>query len=133
MVKVAKMGINARVRSAATYFHEKNNCYLFRIQFMYEEMPLSFGKYQVYRFTFPHEHELARCVNEFKSFMGIKKLSDLDDHPVQMYVYAENSVDYLNKAELLRLDSTTDANKRWYPCAVGISEAPRNSQTILTY
>lgn len=133
MVKVAKMGINARITSATTYFHEKNNCYLLRIQFMYEDLPRSFGKYQVYRFSFSHERELARCVNEFKSFLGVSKLGEIEDNRVELYVYAENSDGYLNKAELLRLVSPENANKQWYPCAIGISESPRSKQTILSY
>lgn len=133
MVKVAKMGIAARVNSATTYFHEKNNCYLFRIQFVYENMPRSYGKYQVYRFTFPHERELARCVNEFKSFMGISRLADINENRVEMYVYAENSEEYLNNAEILKIVSATNSSRQWYPCAIGISEAPRNKQTILSY
>lgn len=100
---------------------------------MYEGAPRSFGRYQVYRFTFQHEYELTRCVNEFKSFMGINKLSELDDNKVEMYVYSENTTDCLNKAEIMRLVSSEDPNKQWYPCAVGISEAPHNLQTILTY
>ena len=104
MVDVAKIGVKARVKSAMTYFQEKNAFYVLKIQFMYENAPRTFGRYQVFRFTFPREEELTRCVDSFKSFLGISKLADIKDQKVEMYVYNESGKVKLDDAELLVLN-----------------------------
>ena len=133
MVDIAKIGIMARVKSAMTYFQEKNAFYVLKIQFMYENAPRTFGKYQVFKFTFAREEELSRCVDSFKSFLGISKLADIKDQKVEMYVYNESGKEKLDDAELLVLNSSGQGQKHWYPCAVGISEEPHNMQTIFSY
>ena len=121
MVDVAKIGVKARVKSAMTYFQEKNAFYVLKIQFMYENAPRTFGRYQVFRFTFPREEELTRCVDSFKSFLGISKLADIKDQKVEMYVYNESGKEKLDDAELLVLNLDEQVKKHWYPCGVGIS------------
>lgn len=133
MVDIAKIGVMARIKSAMTYFQEKNAFYVLRIQFMYENAPKTFGRYQVFKFTFAREDELARCVDSFKAFLGISKLADIKDQKVELYVYNENGRDSLKNAELLMLNSEGHEHKHWYPCAVGISEEPHNMQTIFSY
>lgn len=133
MVNVAKIGLKARVKSAATYFQEKNAYYVLKIQFMYEDAPRSFGKYQVYKFVFSREEEMARCVEGFKSFLGVSKLADINDQKVKMYVYNESGDRKLNRAELMLLDSREQSPKRWFPYGVGISEESCNMQTIFSY
>lgn len=133
MVDIAKIGVMARIKSAMTYFQEKNAFYVLRIQFMYENAPKTFGRYQVFKFTFAREDELARCVDSFKSFLGISKLADIKDQKVEMYVYNESGKEKLDDAELLVLNSSEQGQKHWYPCAVGISEEPHNMQTIFSY
>lgn len=133
MVDVAKIGVKARVKSAMTYFQEKNAFYILKIQFMYENAPRTFGRYQVFRFTFPREEELTRCVDSFKSFLGISKLADIKDQKVEMYVYNESGKEKLDAAELLVLNLDEQVKKHWYPCGVGISEEPHNMQTIFSY
>ena len=96
MVDVAKIGVKARVKSAMTYYQEKNAFYVLKIQFMYENAPRTFGRYQVFRFTFPREEELTRCVDSFKSFLGISKLADIKDQKVEMYVYNESGKEKLD-------------------------------------
>ena len=133
MVNVAKIGLKARVKSATTYFQEKNAYYVLKIQFMYEDAPRTYGKYQVYKFTFPKEEEMTRCVESFKSFLGVSKLADINDQQVEMHVYNENGDKRLNKAELMSLDLGEQSPKRWFPYGVGISEGSCNMQTIFSY
>lgn len=133
MVDVAKIGIMARVKGAIAYFQEIGAFYVLKIQFMYENAPKTFGRYQVFKFTFSKKEELARCIDSFKSFLDISKLSDIDDQKVELYVYNESGKDTLINAELLMINSEEYAEKHWYPCGVGISEEPHNMQTIFSY
>lgn len=131
---VANVRMNATILCATAYYDETTEFHVFKIQLFYKGAFVKRKKYQVVTFLFARSNELRRCVDDFKAFLDLKNLSDINSREVCVLIYQESTYEFAEKSELVSMYIEGGRKDRvWFPMGHGMLDDMTEYQTIFTY
>ena len=131
---VANVRMNATILCANAYYDETTELHVLKIQLFYKGKFVNQKRYQAVTFLFTKPNELKRCVDDFKAFLDLKHLSDVNNRDVSVLIYQEGNYKCAEKSELVSMYIEGERTERvWFPMGHGILDDMTESQTVFAY